>query len=131
MRLPNQATRNAINQAQRRKNLESFDFRIGLGKEDALALTIAECGELRSDGSFERDFKRQKRRGKDIEDLFAAVELLAETGSLPTTYRPHQLSGEWKGVWECHIEADWLLLFEVTRAEVILIRTGTHADLFE
>ena len=79
---------------------------------------------------FRNDLKRQKRRGKDIEDLIAAVELLAEQGSLPPSYRPHQLSGEWRGVWECHIESDWLLIYVVTDEEVRLIRTGTHADLF-
>jgi mRNA interferase YafQ len=79
---------------------------------------------------FRNDLKRQKRRGKDIEELIAAVELLAEDGRLPPTYRPHQLSGEWKGVWECHIESDWLLIYEVTATEVLLIRTGSHSDLF-
>ena len=80
---------------------------------------------------FRQDLKRQKRRGKDIDDLIAAVQLLAEAGSLPAGYRPHRLSGEWKGVWECHIEADWLLIYQVTPKEVMLIRTGTHADLFD
>jgi mRNA interferase YafQ len=62
--------------------------------------------------------------------LIAAVELLAETGTLPEGYRPHKLTGEWKGVWECHIEPDWLLIYDVTPTEVLLIRTGTHSDLF-
>ncbi|MGB9366451.1 MAG: type II toxin-antitoxin system YafQ family toxin [Xanthobacteraceae bacterium] len=60
------------------------------------------------------DFKRQKRCGKDIADLLAVVELLAEDGELPAAYRAHRLSGEWKGLWECHIEPDWLLIYEVT-----------------
>ena len=80
---------------------------------------------------FRNDLKRQKRRGKNLEELIAAVELLAEEGTLPGPYRPHQLSGEWKGVWECHIEADWLLIYEITEAEVLLIRTGTHSELFD
>ena len=80
---------------------------------------------------FRNDLKRQKRLGKNIEDLIAAVELLAETGTLPDGYRPHKLSGEWKGVWECHIEADWLLIYDVTPTEVLLIRTGGHSELFE
>jgi mRNA interferase YafQ len=79
---------------------------------------------------FRNDLKRQKRRGKDLEELIAAVELLVETGALPHGYRPHRLTGEWKGVWECHIESDWLLIYEVTATEVLLIRTGTHSDLF-
>ncbi|HWB48431.1 MAG TPA: type II toxin-antitoxin system YafQ family toxin [Stellaceae bacterium] len=79
---------------------------------------------------FRRDLRRQRRRGKDIEELILAVELLAETGLLPEGYNSHPLSGEWKSVLECHIEPDWLLIYEVTPDEVLLIRIGTHRDLF-
>jgi mRNA interferase YafQ len=79
---------------------------------------------------FRNDLKRQKRRGEDIDQLIIAVELLAEDGALPAAYGAHRLSGEWRGVWECHIEPDWLLIYTVTDEEVLLIRTGTHADLF-
>jgi mRNA interferase YafQ len=79
---------------------------------------------------FRDDLKRQRRRGKDIGDLVAAVELLAEEGDLPPAYCAHRLSGEWRGVWECHIEPDWLLIYVITDEEVLLIRTGSHADLF-
>lgn len=85
---------------------------------------------IRQQQRFLTDFRRQKRRGKDIADLFAVVELLAEDGELPAAYRANKLSGEWKGLWECHIEADWLLIYEVTPTEVLLIRTGIHRDLF-
>jgi mRNA interferase YafQ len=86
---------------------------------------------IRQRKRFIDDLKRMRRRGNEIEDLIAAVELLAETGSLPAGYRPHRLAGEWKGIWECHIEPDWLLIYEVTDSEVRLLRTGTHSDLFE
>jgi len=79
---------------------------------------------------FRNDLKRLMRRGKDIAELIAAVELLLEQGMLPAGYHPHKLSGEWSGVWECHIEPDWLLIYAVTDDEVLLIRTGTHRDLF-
>jgi mRNA interferase YafQ len=85
---------------------------------------------IRQQQRFLNDFKRQKRRGKEIADLLAVVELLAQDGDLPAAYRAHKLSGEWKGLWECHIESDWLLIYEVTPNEVLLIRTGTHQDLF-
>ena len=79
---------------------------------------------------FRADVKRAKRRGWDIEDLIAVVELLTEEGVLPPGYRPHRLRGEWTGVWECHIDTDWLLIYQVTQKEVTLIRTGSHRDLF-
>ncbi len=79
---------------------------------------------------FRADLKRRKRLGKNVAELIAAVEPLAGQGALPSAYRPHRLSGEWRGVWECHIEADWLLIYTVDDEEVLLIRTGSHADLF-
>lgn len=85
---------------------------------------------IREHAQFAVDLRRQRRRGKDIEELIAAVELLAETGSLPEAYSPHPLSGDWKGVLECHIEPDWLPIYQATSDEITLIRTGTHRDLF-
>ena len=84
---------------------------------------------IREHAQFRRDLRGQRRRGKDIEELIVAVGLLAETGNLPAGYNPHPLSREWRGVLECHIEPDWLLLYEVTLDELLLIRTGTHRDL--
>ena len=85
---------------------------------------------LKQQSRFMADLRRQKRRGKDLEELIAVVEMLLEDGELSAAYRPHKLTGEWTGVWECHIEPDWLLIYNVTPNEVLLIRTGTHADLF-
>ena len=85
---------------------------------------------IRQHAQFAADLRRQRRRGKDIEELIGAVELLAETGGLPEGYHPHPLSGDWKGVLECHIESDWLLIYQATPDEITLIRTGTHSDLF-
>lgn len=74
--------------------------------------------------------KRQKKRGSDLEKLADVVELLAESGALPSKFKPHILTGDWKGIWDCHIEPDWLLLYELTDIDVTLHRTGTHSDLF-
>lgn len=59
--------------------------------------------------------------------------LLAETGTLPTHYKPHKLSGKYNGCWECHIKSDWLLVWMQNDKELVLLftNTGTHADLFE
>ena len=60
------------------------------------------------------------------------VTLLAEKGTLPSRYRPHKLTGDWQGFWECHIQPNWLLIWEQHEKELILILTdtGTHSDLF-
>ena len=81
---------------------------------------------------FKRSYKKCLKRGYNKALFEEVVTLLAETGTLPSQYRPHKLSGEWKGLWACHIQADWLLVWEQRDMELILILTdtGTHSDLF-
>ena len=79
---------------------------------------------------FERDLKRIRKRGKDIEKLHAIVRKLSKGEPLPPRCRTHPLSGEWKGFLECHIEPDWLLIWKQDKDALILVRTGTHSDLF-
>ena len=52
------------------------------------------------------------KRGLDMNLINEAMRLLAANGSLPAKYRPHRLSGKLQGVWECHIEPDWLMTWE-------------------
>ena len=81
---------------------------------------------------FEKDLKRCEKRGYDMWLIKEVITLLAETGSLPATYRPHKLSGDYAGCWECHIKPDWLLLWEQYDNELVLLltSTGSHSDLF-
>lgn len=80
---------------------------------------------------FIKDSALAERRGKDLGKLRAVIELLSSKNALPVRCRPHKLSGEWSSFWECHIEPDWLLIYDVTETSLILYRTGTHADLFK
>ena len=65
-----------------------------------------------------------------MEKLEAIVQLLRDDEPLPISARPHKLTGEYDGFWECHLGPDWLLIYDSTDTEVLLARTGTHADLF-
>ena len=49
---------------------------------------------------------------------------------LEPQYRAHRLSGDMSPYWECHIEANWLLIWNDDGNTITLIRTGTHSDLF-
>lgn len=84
---------------------------------------------------FKKDYRVAVSRGCDPAELSAVVFLLADEKPLPPSYRDHALadSKEYKGVRECHIKPDWLLIYKVYRDRLVLelIRTGTHADLFE
>ena len=80
--------------------------------------------------SFERDLKRARKRGKNLAKLQAIVDILLAGKRLPPRCRPHRLSGDWDGFWECHVEPDWLLIWKQDKDTLILVRTGTHADLY-
>ena len=80
---------------------------------------------------FKKDVKRMIKRGKKFEDFKKVINKLSTGEKLETKYRDHILSGQYKGTRECHIEPDWLLIYELTEDELILIRTGTHSDLFK
>lgn len=81
---------------------------------------------------FKRSLKKCFKRGLDISLLKKAIDLLQNHGTLPQEYRPHKLTGKYAGLWECHIQPDWLLVWKQDEEELILIMTdtGTHADLF-
>ena len=86
--------------------------------------------ELRTTTAFERDLRRVNKQGKDLDKLETIVNTLQDREKLPARCRPHPLRGIWAGHWDCHVEPDWLLLYRVTDEALILVRTGSHADLF-
>ncbi len=88
--------------------------------------------QIQTTRKFEKDVKRCKKRNLDIDRLIAVVDILRSSGSLPPEYRPHKLSGKYAGLWECHIQSDWLLIWsqDDTELTLLLTDTGTHADLF-
>lgn len=85
---------------------------------------------VRNTNQFKKDFKRMQRRGKDLETLKSVVANLARSEPLEARFRDHALLGEYAGMRECHLEPDWLLIYRLIEDELILVRTGAHADLF-
>ncbi|MBR1419435.1 MAG: type II toxin-antitoxin system YafQ family toxin [Selenomonadaceae bacterium] len=81
---------------------------------------------------YERDLRRMRDRGKDMQKIFDVIKLLRTGEPLPPRYKDHPLKGEWFGFRECHIEDDWILIYRIDKGELLLYltRTGTHDDLF-
>ena len=71
------------------------------------------------------------KRGLNMQLVTEAMDILAEEGSLPLRYRPHKLKADKRGIWECHIQPDWLLVYQIFEDILILslTRTGSHSDL--
>ena len=82
--------------------------------------------------SFKKDYKRIKKRGYSMFLLTEVFDRLIKKGCVESKFNPHKLSGNYAGCWECHIQPDWLLVWEVEEATKLikLIATGTHSDLF-
>ena len=88
--------------------------------------------KIKTTKRFDKELKRCEKRGYNMHLIFDAMQLLAATGTLPAQYRPHRLSGNRQGQWECHIQPDWLMTWEQNDMELTLLflQTGTHSDLF-
>lgn len=86
---------------------------------------------IRRTSQFKKDVKRAQKRGKDFTEFKRVIELLAEGKPLEEMHRDHALVGNWAGTRDCHIEPDWLLLYQIDEEELVLVRTGSHSDLFK
>jgi len=80
---------------------------------------------------FKKDYKRVNKQNKDLSKLRAVIEKLVAGQSLDPKYKDHQLSGNWKGHRDCHIEPDWILIYRITPDDLYLERTGSHSELFK
>ena len=81
---------------------------------------------------FKKDLKLARKRGLKLDHLTAVVNTLASEESLDKKYRDHNLTGDYRGFRECHIEPNWLLIYRIenNELELFLFRTGSHSDLF-
>ncbi|WP_342279107.1 type II toxin-antitoxin system YafQ family toxin [Candidatus Tisiphia endosymbiont of Myopa tessellatipennis] len=92
-----------------------------------------------STNKFDKEFKLMLKRGKDRKKLDKFIDLIEKGLNqdveyhllLPNKYRLHKLSNNYSALWECHLEPDWLLVFELNNKTLILENTGSHSDLFK
>ncbi|EIT3284903.1 type II toxin-antitoxin system YafQ family toxin [Salmonella enterica] len=51
---------------------------------------------------------------------------------LPEKYRDHELSGKLKGIRDCHVKPDLVLLYFKNGDDYLqLVRIGSHSELFD
>lgn len=84
----------------------------------------------KSTSQFKKDYKQAIKRGKDIALLDNIMIALASEISLDEKHKDHPLIGNYKGFRGCHIEPDWLLIYQQRKDVISFTRTGTHSDLF-
>jgi len=81
---------------------------------------------------FAKDLKRVEKREYKMDLLTEVLKNLASGKKLEEKYQDHPLKGNYHGCRECHITPDWLLIYKIAKAKLLiyLTRTGTHSDLY-
>ena len=89
--------------------------------------------DIVASNQFKKDLKLAAKRGLNLSHLNEVVTALARREKLDDKYRDHNLTGDYRGFRECHIEPDWLLVYMINDNALVLTATGTgsHADLFD
>ncbi len=87
---------------------------------------------IKPTSQFKRDLKLMQKRGLKMELLTDVISKLSKGEALDPKYKDHALTGNFAGCRECHIQPDWLLVYEYEDDNLILYltRTGSHSDLF-
>ena len=86
--------------------------------------------DIRYSTRFKKDFKTCVKRHYKLELLQQVIDILRIPDTLPPKNTDHSLSGNYARYRECHITPDWLLIYRIDGNELLLYRTGSHADLF-
>ena len=88
--------------------------------------------EIVPSNQFKKDLKLAQKRGYDLNKIKKVINSLANGEELEAKYRDHLLTGDYIGYRECHIQPDWLLVYRTDGEQLLLllVRTGTHSDLF-
>lgn len=79
---------------------------------------------------FKKDYKKAVKSGKKIELLVEIIQKLAQKETLPPKNKDHSLSSNYSNFRECHIQPDWLLIYQYDPDTLYLTRLGSHSDLF-
>lgn len=82
---------------------------------------------------FKKELNAAYKQGKDLSTLETVLDIIKSGKPLPPEYKEHYLTGKYKGCRECHLEPNWLLIYEIDKKQkkLYLYRLGSHSELFE
>ena len=84
--------------------------------------------------NFKKQYRKVAKQGKNLDKLDDVIDKLARHGTLETKYRDHSLINDkyYKNCRECHIESDWLLVYQIddNKLNLLLVATGSHSEIF-
>jgi len=90
--------------------------------------------KLRRHRTFVKEFKKARLTDSQFEKFIQFVNTLREGDILPPESKDHSLSGkEYQDCREFHLGGDMLIIYlaNIEADEIILLRVGTHSQLFK
>lgn len=87
---------------------------------------------LKAVSQFKRDFKKYRYNELILEEFEEVIIILRNKKILPEKYLDHSLGGQYKGMRECHLKPDVLLIYFISEESYTLYleRIGSHSELF-
>jgi mRNA interferase YafQ len=81
---------------------------------------------------FRKQYRLMNKQGMNLDKLIEVMDIIISEQPLPPERCNHPLKGKWKDALDCHIQGDWVLVYEIDPAArtVTFHRTGSHSDLF-
>ena len=76
-----------------------------------------------------KDLKRFLRFPDKMKKLYYFLKTLQEERPLPEDFKRHTLQGDLSGLLECHIDNDFLLIWNDVD-DIYIVRIGSHSELF-
>ncbi len=90
--------------------------------------------KIKTTKEFNKNLRKIEKQGKDLNKLKEVINMLAIKKKLDKKYKNHKLRDNkyFKNCYECHIESDWLLVYQYLNDKLILllVNTGSHSELF-
>jgi len=80
---------------------------------------------------FAKDLKKMTKRGRALKKIKQIIKTLVNEKYLDAKHENYKLIGSYKGLRECHIKPDWLLIYKKIGSEIIFERTGKYSDIYE
>ena len=87
--------------------------------------------KLKTTIRFEKDYRKTIKSGRDMVRLKRTMTWIVSEQPLSPELRDHKLIGNYQGRRECHLAADWLLIYKLEKNTVIFERTGSHSELLK
>jgi mRNA interferase YafQ len=87
--------------------------------------------KIKRQKSFIKDLSKIKMSDNHFTKYISYIVKLLNNEPLPPEAKDHHLYGKWDNAREFHISGDLLVIYFIIDNELILIRIGSHSQLFE